>query len=504
MILTQTILKMEKINKSFNDVVVLNDVDFELEKGEVHALMGGNGAGKSTLMKILTGVYTANSGNILINGNPVRIEKPQDAQNAAIAMIFQEFSVIPTMSISENMFLNREELKKTGFINQKRLNEQTKELLRELNIKVDPNTKLEELSVGYWQMTEICKALSQDAKILIMDEPTATLTKKETTVLFQLIKKLKSKGISIIYISHRMDEIYKVSDRITVLRDGKNVITSPVDDLPMKSLVSHIVGQDMGDSFQWKERKNPFLDESNPVFEVQDLHSGSKVNGLSFKLFKGEILGIAGLMGSGRTEMSKAVFGIDKIDTGTIKVNGKPIKISNPQDAMNEGIALVPEDRRVQGLVLEHSLRENIMLPILNKVSKLSVIKNKSVNDVSERFIKKLNVKTDDIYKTMNLLSGGNQQKIVLSKWLANDPDILILDEPTNGVDIGAKSEIIEIIKELADQGKSVIVISSELSELLAVVDRILIFKEGKVDREIYRKDIVQEEDLEHAIQNEN
>lgn len=504
MILTQTILKMEKINKSFNDVVVLNDVDFELEKGEVHALMGGNGAGKSTLMKILTGVYTANSGNILINGNPVRIEKPQDAQNAAIAMIFQEFSVIPTMSISENMFLNREELKKTGFINQKRLNEQTKELLRELNIKVDPNTKLEELSVGYWQMTEICKALSQDAKILIMDEPTATLTKKETTVLFQLIKKLKSKGISIIYISHRMDEIYKVSDRITVLRDGKNVITSPVDDLPMKSLVSHIVGQDMGDSFQWKERKNPFLDESNPVFEVQDLHSGSKVNGLSFKLFKGEILGIAGLMGSGRTEMSKAVFGIDKIDTGTIKVNGKPIQISKPQDAMNEGIALVPEDRRVQGLVLEHSLRENIMLPILNKVSKLSVIKNKSVNDVSERFIKKLNVKTDDIYKTMNLLSGGNQQKIVLSKWLANDPDILILDEPTNGVDIGAKSEIIEIIKELADQGKSVIVISSELSELLAVVDRILIFKEGKVDREIYRKDIVQEEDLEHAIQNEN
>ena len=504
MILTQTILKMEKINKSFNDVVVLNDVDFELEKGEVHALMGGNGAGKSTLMKILTGVYTANSGNILINGNPVRIEKPQDAQNAAIAMIFQEFSVIPTMSISENMFLNREELKKTGFINQKRLNEQTKELLRELNIKVDPNTKLEELSVGYWQMTEICKALSQDAKILIMDEPTATLTKKETTVLFQLIKKLKSKGISIIYISHRMDEIYKVSDRITVLRDGKNVITSPVDDLPMKSLVSHIVGQDMGDSFQWKERKNPFLDESNPVFEVQDLHSGSKVNGLSFKLFKGEILGIAGLMGSGRTEMSKAVFGIDKIDTGTIKVNGKPIQISKPQDAMNEGIALVPEDRRVQGLVLEHSLRENIMLPILNKVSKLSVIKNKSVNDVSEKFIKKLNVKTDDIYKTINLLSGGNQQKIVLSKWLANDPDILILDEPTNGVDIGAKSEIIEIIKELADQGKSVIVISSELSELLAVVDRILIFKEGKVDREIYRKDIVQEEDLEHAIQNEN
>lgn len=504
MILTQTILKMEKINKSFNDVVVLNDVDFELEKGEVHALMGGNGAGKSTLMKILTGVYTANSGNILINGNPVRIEKPQDAQNAAIAMIFQEFSVIPTMSISENMFLNREELKKTGFINQKRLNEQTKELLRELNIKVDPNTKLEELSVGYWQMTEICKALSQDAKILIMDEPTATLTKKETTVLFQLIEKLKSKGISIIYISHRMDEIYKVSDRITVLRDGKNVITSPVDDLPMKSLVSHIVGQDMGDSFQWKERKNPFLDESNPVFEVQDLHSGSKVNGLSFKLFKGEILGIAGLMGSGRTEMSKAVFGIDKIDTGTIKVNGKPIQISKPQDAMNEGIALVPEDRRVQGLVLEHSLRENIMLPILNKVSKLSVIKNKSVNDVSEKFIKKLNVKTDDIYKTINLLSGGNQQKIVLSKWLANDPDILILDEPTNGVDIGAKSEIIEIIKELADQGKSVIVISSELSELLAVVDRILIFKEGKVDREIYRKDIVQEEDLEHAIQNEN
>ncbi|WP_412933349.1 sugar ABC transporter ATP-binding protein [Lederbergia ruris] len=502
--MTQPILKMKKINKSFNDVVVLEDVDFELNKGEVHALMGGNGAGKSTLMKILTGVYSSDSGQILIDNQPVKIEKPQDAQKAGISMIFQEFSVIPTMSISENIFLNREELKRVGLINQKKLNDQTKELLGELNIQVDPNTKLEELSVGYWQMTEIAKALSQDAKILIMDEPTATLTKSETDVLFQLIKKLQNKGISIIYISHRMDEIYKVSDRITVLRDGKLVSTSLAENLPMKGLVSHIVGRDMGDSFKWTERENPFLDKKKPVFEVKDLHAGSKVNGLSFELYKGEILGVAGLMGSGRTEMSRAVFGIDKIDSGTVKVNGKAIKISKPQDSINAGIALVPEDRRVQGLVLEHNLRENIMLPILNKVAKYSVIKSKAVNDISETFIKKLNVKTDDIYKTMNLLSGGNQQKIVLSKWLANDPDILILDEPTNGVDIGAKSEIIEIIKELAAQGKSIIVISSELSELLAVVDRILIFKEGKVAENINRKDINQEEDLEHAIQNES
>lgn len=499
----QTILKMTNINKAFNEVDVLKSVDFSIEKGEVHALMGGNGAGKSTLMKILTGVYFSDSGEIEIDGKKVKIEIPKHAQDNGIAMIFQEFSVIPTMSISENIFLNREEIKGTRLLNERKMYNRTKELLNELNVDVNPNTKLEDLSVGYWQMTEIAKAIAQDAKILIMDEPTATLSKKETEVLFQLIDKLKSKGISIIYISHRMDEIYKVCDRITVLRDGQNVITSELSNIPMKELVQHIVGRNMENSFQWQERQNKFKDDE-PILQVENLQVGDKVNGVSFNLYRGEILGIAGLMGSGRTETSRAIFGIDPIDEGTIKIKGEKVKIKSPSDAIKYGIALVPEDRRVQGLILEHNVRENMMLPIINKVTKNFLVRNNQVNEISNSFTEKLNIKTDSIYKTISLLSGGNQQKVVLAKWLANNPDILILDEPTNGVDIGAKSEIIENIKQLANQGTSIIVISSELPELLAVSDRLLINQKGKVVKDIDRKEIRLEEELEHAIQNDN
>jgi ribose transport system ATP-binding protein len=495
----ETILEMKDITKSFNGISVLKGVNFELKKGEVHALMGGNGAGKSTLMKILTGVYEKDGGQIMIDGKEVSMKEPQDSLKNGVAMIFQEFSVIPTLTVAQNVYLNREQSKSGGFIDDKELNRKTAEILKELNVNISPKTLVGDLDTGYWQMTEIAKAISQNANILIMDEPSSALTKSETEILFDLIENLKSKGISIIYISHRMDEIYKVSDRITVLRDGKRAITSPCLELSMDELVENIVGKNMEGAFAWKERTLP--ENKQPVLEVKNLQSGHRVNGVSFNLYEGEILGIAGLMGSGRTEIVRTIFGIDPVEQGEIHINGKKQSIKSPEDAINAGMALVPEDRRLQGLILDHSVKENIILPILNKVSNGNFVQKEKANQISEELVKKLNIKTDSIFKTSRLLSGGNQQKIVLAKWLANNPTILMLDEPTAGVDIGAKTEIIDIIRELADNGKSVLVISSELPELLAVCDRILVLKDGSISKEMHRKEIHSEEVLEHAVQ---
>lgn len=496
---SETILEMKGITKKFNGINVLKGIDFDLKRGEVHALMGGNGAGKSTLMKILTGVYEKDEGTILIDGSKVDIKAPQDSLNNGVSMIFQEFSVIPTLTVAQNVYLNREHKTSAGLIDDKEMNCKTEDILMELNVNVSPKTLVGDLDTGYWQMTEIAKAISQNAKILIMDEPSSALTRSETEVLFQLIGNLKERGISIIYISHRMDEIYKVSDRITVLRDGKHEITSPTSELSMDKLVESIVGKNMEGAFAWKERQLP--EEQIPTLEVKDLYSGNRLNGVSFHLNKGEVLGIAGLMGSGRTEILRSIFGIDKLDQGTILIDGQPQSIKNSQDAIKAGLALVPEDRRIQGLVLDLSVKENIILPILNKVSKGKFIQNHKADQISKELVSKLNIKTDSIYKTTRLLSGGNQQKIVLAKWLANDPRILMLDEPTSGVDIGAKTEIIDIIRELANSGKSVLVVSSELPELLAISDRILVLVGGKVSTEMYRKEIESEEVLEHAVQ---
>ncbi|WP_409304102.1 sugar ABC transporter ATP-binding protein [Peribacillus sp. SCS-155] len=495
----QPILSMRNISKAFNGITVLDSVDFTVKKGEVHALMGGNGAGKSTLMKTLTGVYEADSGEIYIEGKQVSIKNMQDARDNYISMIFQEFSLIPRLTVAENIFLTRESRNSLGLLNDKECIEKTKVLLDELEVDIHPNDVVQDLGVGYWQMTEIAKALSQEAKILIMDEPTSSLTKKETEVLFAFIDKLKRKGISIIYISHRMDEIFKVCDRITILRDGKNKVTENCSDISMETVIQHIVGAEMDKAFEWKERTYPA--GSTPVLHVNNLSAGSAVNGVSFKVYPGEILGVAGLMGSGRSETARAIFGIDAIDTGEIEINGKKKTIKNPVDAVNSGIALIPEDRRMQGLVLEHSVKDNMALPILSKLKKGFFVDDHKANDMANKLVKKLNIKTDNIFKTAGLLSGGNQQKIVLAKWLANDPDILILDEPTIGVDIGAKTEILEIIRELADSGKAVIVISSELPELLAVSDRVIVMHEGKVVKELNRKEINTEEELQHAIQ---
>jgi ribose transport system ATP-binding protein len=494
------ILQMKQICKSFNGISVLNNVHFELCEGEVHALMGGNGAGKSTLMKILTGVYERDSGSVRIHDTEVQIKTMKDAVAQGISMIFQEFSLVPTLTVAQNIFLAREP-RKAGFIDDKECIRLTRELLKDLNMDIHPEAKVGDLGVGYWQMTEIAKALSQKTKILVMDEPTSSLTKSETEILFQLIDKLKSKGISIIYISHRMDEIFQISDRITILGDGKNIVTIDTDKIDMDTLIQHISGKSIQKQIAFGQEETNHKMKGTPVLEVKNLISGDRVNGVSFQLYPGEVLGIAGLMGSGRTETLRALFGIDPVSQGEILLKGQPVTVKNPKQAIELGLAFVPEDRRMQGLVLDHSVKENTLLPLITNKFKSPFIDDRKGNQITKEWIQKLNIKTDSIFKTARLLSGGNQQKIVFAKWLATLPDILLLDEPTIGVDIGAKTEIIEIVRQLADSGKSIVLVSSELAELIAASDRIIIFKKGKVTGQLLRSEISSEEDLEHAIQ---
>lgn len=492
-------VEMQGIVKSFNGNPVLRGVDFELRHSEVHALMGGNGAGKSTLMKILQGVYTADGGKIRVNGAPVVIRSPQDAKNAGIGMVFQEFSLIPTLTVAQNIFLAHEPRDGLGLLNDPEAEQRARALFSEMNVDIDPRAKVSRLSTGYWQLTEIAKALSQNVRVLILDEPTAALAASETQALFQLIRTLKARGISMIYISHRMEEIFQIADRITVMRDGQRVLTTSTTELTMPQLVEQIVGHQMEQSFVWEARQ---IDRSGtPLLEVKHLNAGARVRDVSFQLHGGEILGLAGLMGSGRTELVRALFGIDRIESGQITVRGRSVTIHNPEDALRAGICLVPEDRRAQGLVLGHTVKDNTLLPLLNRIQRNGLIDDQEGDRLVKSYVESLQIKTDSIHKVIRLLSGGNQQKVVIAKWLASQPDILLMDEPTAGVDIGAKTEIRDVIRRLADEGKGVIAISSEFTELLALADRVLVIRGGTVTQEIDRRNIENEETLEQAVQ---
>jgi ribose transport system ATP-binding protein len=490
-------LQMTDIEKSFNGVPVLKKAHFSLRKGEVHALVGGNGAGKSTLMKILTGVYSKDNGTIVIDNHTVDIHNAQSAEKHGISMIFQEFSLIPTLTVAQNIFLTREPRKAKGFIDDKECIRGAGEILRRLNVDIDPNATVDSLGVGYWQMVEIAKAISKNAKILIMDEPTASLSESETVSLFKLVNQLKENGISIVYISHRMAEIFEICDKLTVLKDGKTILTEDCKNLTMEQVIESMMGKEAGKSFQWVERN--YTRPEKPVLEVRHLAYGTKVKDVTFQIYPGEIVGLAGLMGSGRTEIAQCIFGIEKPDSGEIVIHGQAIR--STKEAVQHGIALVPEDRRKQGLVLDHTVRENMMLPMLKQLTRGLFVDDVKGTDLTKSYIERLNIKTDGVSKIVKLLSGGNQQKIVLAKWLAQHPKVLILDEPTIGVDIGAKSEIVEIIRSMANEGMAILVISSELEELLAVSDRILVLYNGTITREMNRKEIASEEALHHAIQ---
>jgi ribose transport system ATP-binding protein len=492
-------VRMTGISKSFSGVRVLEGVDLELRRGEVHALAGGNGAGKSTLMKILRGVHQPDEGTIEIDGEAVRLTSVQDAMSRGIAMIFQEFSVVPTLTVAQNVFHARERRGALGLLDDRESVARTRALFGEMGVTVDPGRRLEDLSTAFWQLTEIAKARSQDARVLIMDEPTASLAKEEADHLFELIRSLAGHGIAIVYISHRMEEIFRVADRVTVLRDGRLVATTAASDLSAEDLVEQIVGRRMESALAWTPRD--VRRDGVPLLEVRDLYVKPRLRGISLDLHRGEILGFAGLMGSGRTETVRALFGIDPIQSGTIKVRGREVSVRNSQLAIAAGISLVPEDRRLQGLVLEHSVRDNLLLPLLGRFSRGGWLDDRKGDRIAAKLVSDLDVKVADVGRPVQLLSGGNQQKVVLAKWMGTAPDIILMDEPTAGVDIGTKVEIVGMIRALADAGKGVVFISSEFPELLAVCDRVLVFRDGAIEASLERSQIADEDELHLAVQ---
>jgi ribose transport system ATP-binding protein len=470
--MSEYVLEMKNISKEFPGVKALSNVSFKVKSGEIHALVGENGAGKSTLMKVLDGVYKADQGEILIDGKKVEINNPNDAKGNGISLIFQEFNLISTLSVSENIFLGH--LGKGNWLDWKKIHSKTQELLDRLGFPMKPDTLIDELSVAEKQMTEITKALAIDAKIIVMDEPSATLTEKEIEMMFKIIRDLKAQGITIIYISHRMEEIFEICDTITVLRDGQIIDTVKTIDTTSNSIIEKMVGRPLDMEFP---RKN--CQSGDVVLEAKDIFTKNILNNISFDLRKGEILGIAGLVGAGRTELVRAIYGADKRDSGDIFIKGKKVKILSVKDSIKNSMGLVPEDRKEQGLALDFSVMHNITISDLNKICTSGLINTRKEKKAAVEFVKKLGIKTPTIHQKLIYLSGGNQQKVVFAKWHYYDADILILDEPTRGIDVGAKYEIYLLMNQMAEAGKSIIMISSELSEVIGMSDRILVMHDG-------------------------
>lgn len=494
------IISLKNVHKSFGGVSVLNGVDFDLQKGSVHALVGQNGAGKSTMMKILTGVYTCDSGDIYIDGSKVKMNSYSDAVSHGISLIFQELSLIPTLTVAENIFLNREILE-GPFLDKKSMERKAHELLQSLDIDVDVHSRVEDLDVGVCQMIEIAKALSVNAKVLILDEPTASLSEKETAHLFTLINSLKQRGVSMIYISHRMAEIFKICDTITVLRNGSIVTTKPTRDYSLTGLIEDMIGRKTA-ALTTADEELASKCTGRPLMTVEHLNCGSRLKDVSFELREGEVLGLAGLMGSGRTEVVESLFGLNKDASGQVTINGQPYEIKGVRHAIDSGLALIPEDRRREGLVLMHSVEENLIVPIFDKLKRGLLLESKKVADIAERSISDMAIKTHSRKTPAFNLSGGNQQKIVVGKWLNSAPSVLLLDEPTAGVDVGSKREIIDKVRDFVGENRAALFISSDILELISACDRFIVFYDGKVTATYNRSEIT-EEVLQYAIQNE-
>lgn len=494
------IISLKNVHKSFGGVSVLNGVDFDLQKGSVHALVGQNGAGKSTMMKILTGVYTCDSGAIYIDGSKVKMNSYSDAVSHGISLIFQELSLIPTLTVAENIFLNREILE-GPFLDKKSMERKAHELLQSLDIDVDVHSRVEDLDVGVCQMIEIAKALSVNAKVLILDEPTASLSEKETAHLFTLINSLKQRGVSMIYISHRMAEIFKICDTITVLRNGSIVTTKPTRDYSLTGLIEDMIGRKTA-ALTTADEELASKCTGRPLMTVEHLNCGSRLKDVSFELREGEVLGLAGLMGSGRTEVVESLFGLNMGASGQVTINGQPYEIKGVRHAIDSGLALIPEDRRREGLVLMHSVEENLIVPIFDKLKRGLLLESKKVADIAERSISDMAIKTRSRKTPAFNLSGGNQQKIVVGKWLNSAPSVLLLDEPTAGVDVGSKREIIDKVRDFVGENRAAIFISSDILELISACDRFIVFYDGKVTATYNRSEIT-EEVLQYAIQNE-
>jgi ribose transport system ATP-binding protein len=475
-------VEMVGISKRFGGVHALRSVDFSVAAGEVHALVGENGAGKSTILKILEGVHVPDEGTINVFGEQVRAHSPQEAQRLGIAMIFQELSLVPTLTVAQNILLNREPRKGSGLLDDREANRQVRRLCRDLGIDLDPRAKVEHLSMGQRQLVEVVKALAKDARLLILDEPTSALSGHETDILFSIIDRLKSRGVSIVYVSHRMEEIFDVADRITVLRDGQHIVTDTLENLGIEGVIHAIVGRGVT-AFEWLERT---VDRSGaPLLQVRDLVGEDKPRGVSFDLHAGEILGFAGLMGAGRSETARALCGLDPVKGGTVELKGVAVDVSSAATSIEAGLAMIPEDRAQQGLVAQHSVADNLTLPVIRQLTRRGRIDQRRRRRLVDDLVARMRIKTADVDEPVRQLSGGNQQKVVIAKWLAATPEVLVLDEPTAGVDIGSKAEIVQLVRELADNGRGVILISSELPELLALSDRILVFDAGRIRQEV-------------------
>ena len=481
-------IEMKGIDKSFGDNQVLKNAGFVLDTGEVHALMGENGAGKSTLMKILTGVYTKNAGQIFVDGKEVCYKNAREAEKAGIVFIHQELNVLFDLTVEENMFLGKEIKSRFGVCKKAQMRKTCVDILKKLNVQIDPSQRMDELSIGQQQMVEIAKALMEDAKVIIMDEPTAALTQSETKVLFEVVNSLRKRNVSIVYISHRMEEIFELCDRITVLRDGTYVGTEKIKDTNMNEIVKMMIGREIGERYPARN-----IEIGDTVLEVQDLSCPGKFSKVSFEVHEGEVLGVSGLMGAGRTEIMQAVFGNMPHVTGKILLNGKEIHNHSPKQAMENGIGFITEDRKVEGLMLEESITKNISLANLKKISSKNVIQNQKEKELIQKSIEDLHIRCFGPDQECGSLSGGNQQKVIFAKWIHTDPKVLILDEPTRGVDIGAKKEIYNMINMLAEKGVAIIMVSSELPEILGMSDRVMVVREGQVRGILNKKEADQE-----------
>ncbi len=488
------ILKMENITKTFPGVVALDNVSIDLKKGEVLGILGENGAGKSTLIKILAGNYIKDSGDIYIDGQKFEIKNPSEAMASGIRVIYQELNTINNLTVTENIFIGEQIVKgPLRVVDWKKMTKKAEDLLATMNVKLDPHAIIGDLSISEKQIIEIAKAISKEAKILVMDEPTAALSAEETQSLFKIIKTLKSRGVAIIYISHRLKEIFEITDRVTVLRDGKKVGTLLTGDSDSNRLVEMMVGRDIKDMYPKRD-----VSIDGVVMEVRNL-TADGFNDISFSLRKGEILGIFGLLGSGRSSLVKSLFGANKIKSGEILVNGKRLNIKNPRVACDEKVGLVPLDRKAEGLALIMGVKENITLANISELGKSFLISRNLERKKAEKWVDEIGIRTPTVDQEVNSLSGGNQQKVVLAKWLESGSQIIILNEPTRGIDVGAKIEIYKLMQDLCEKGSSIIMISSELPEIMSIADRILVMSKGKLTSEYSKKEASEEKLLQSA-----
>ncbi len=476
----QKLLEMKSINKFFPGVRALEGVDFDLEPGEVHLLMGENGAGKSTLLKIMSGAYLKDSGEISIKGHSVQIRSPKDSMQLGISIIYQELNLIPDMTVTQNIFLGDEIVNSVGFVNRKNSNEMAQQLLDKLGIQVDVTQPVKTLGIGLQQLIEIAKAVHRKADIIIMDEPTSALSNKEIEFLFRVIRNLTSQGVGIIYVSHRLEEVKIIGDRATVLRNGKFVCTVRIPEVELDELIRAMVGEGVK-----PVNTRQKLVKEQVLLDIRSFSKNPVLQNINLQVRKGEILGIAGLMGAGRTELLRAIFGADLHDEGEIYISGKRVEINNPLKAVEHGIAYCPEDRKAHGLVLDQSVMINTTLTCLGKITRLSFVDKKQQKQICDRYTKDLNIKVSNPLGPVKYLSGGNQQKVVLAKWLATNAKIFLLDEPTRGIDVGTKREVLNLIRMLADQGAAIIIVDSEIPELIEISDRILVMRRGRVVGEL-------------------